>query len=587
MSLFLKVSRWIGLCFLVYSCSAKVDPPVKQGPSISFTGPKSFEPDGEFKVAGQCSPNGAKILITAPDGFDKESAECECVDGSMSECPAFQEVDFDFSTKNAEFTVKITDEKGNSETFVFKIKAKETTSGDASVTYDSSNSANTDEAFVFSGECEPDGTTFNIEAPEDVSPSEGSCECESGSLTSCTEFSFADFTGSSATFIFSPEGDADNSFEVVVSVRSAGEEVANLFGAPFGPYMEDGIQSTCLKSSDTKIICKGVYFDGENDVTSASGWASGATIAGYFNLEASTYIEDSKGEVWSVSSGTSAPVGRSGDHTTLGKITFTGRNSGNELVGIHGEHSRASALFDDGQVFSWNADNSPVERLTTGVHTAPIKYIYEGYSHECFIDKKDDLYCKTSTPSSTPAYQWTPSASEKAYSDVLSIYMGWNSGTPHDTLIRKTNGRIIVTTDITPTPSSTYTDTGITSSSSAGVFGYIPGKTTGEYLIIDSNGKLRNQDGIISGYGSSNVILGLAYNTATPYCVLSGDKKIYCSADTDMSSATVLGGYTDMKLLKTFYTEICGIRESGEIRCFGTRTGGDINNPTNIGTVED
>lgn len=380
------------------------------------------------------------------------------------------------------------------------------------------------------------------------------------------------------------------------TTQSAGEAAAATFGSPFGSYIEDGWNASCILLSKTKIVCKGSYYDGVNDVTQTTGWTSGATIRGYYNLEASTYIEDSEGEVWSIGqTGGTIPVGRSGSNTTLAKMTFTGRASGTKLVGISGDHQRATALFDNGQVFSWNAANAPGERLTSGSHTGPIKYLYDALLYECFIDSLDKMYCKDPSSSSTPAFSWTPSSSEEVFSNAKAMQMAYNIGgsAPWNAIVKHTNGHIYTSSTTSPTPSTTFTDTGLVALSSAGNFAYTPAHGVSgnkqEFLIIASNGKAYNSSGELASFGSSNKSVGAAATGVggKRHFILSGDGKVYGAVNADMASAEVFGGYDDVVMMRVLYRDVCVIRSNNEVRCAGTNTGGTYTAPTLLGTRED
>jgi hypothetical protein len=367
---------------------------------------------------------------------------------------------------------------------------------------------------------------------------------------------------------------------------SDGKQVANIFGSPFGSYMEDGLMSTCILLSDQVISCRGDYYNGDNDVTTTSGWDPGAKIQSYFNLEASTYIEDTKGEIWSVGFyATFVPVGRAGPSDQLIKMAFPGRHAGNKLVGISGEHQRASALFDDGQVYSWTGQDVPAPRLMAGSHTPPIKYLYNAYGHECFIDAKDDLYCQVSDPS-VPGYLWTPTPKDMALSDVESLSMPWN--TPDivpDIVIRRTSGAIYTAPRYTPARSSSFKNTGVVSIDAAGNFGYAAAFGTQEFLAIDREGKLHNSSGVISHLGTTHKMVGVSYNRVNGFhhFVLTAEGKIYGAANADMREAKTFGEYSDYIMMRVFYRDICGIRSNGEVLCVGLNTKGSFESPTVIG----
>jgi hypothetical protein len=366
----------------------------------------------------------------------------------------------------------------------------------------------------------------------------------------------------------------------------AGAVAAAVFGAPFGNYMEDGLSAVCAKLSNTIISCKGSFFDGVNDLTTITGWSTGASIRGYYTLEATTFIEDSNGDIWSVGGNSSTPIGRTGIATDLIKMTFTGKNPGTHLLGIHGEHQRASALFDDGQLFSWAASNAPAVRLAAGSHTNPIKYIYEGYGHECFIDSLNDLYCKTSTPNAA-AYTWTPTSAEKVTSNALAVSMPYNAGRPWDIVLKKTDGKLYTAVGPNLLSSSVLTDTGIVASEAAGLFGFSPIVGIEEFLAIDTNGSLHNKSGVLSSFGTNNLAVGASYGGVGGYnnFVLSNGQ-LLGSAVEAMTSTEAFGGFNDVTAMRSYYQDVCAIRANKEVYCAGQNAGGTYAAPTLLGTMQ-
>ena len=379
-----------------------------------------------------------------------------------------------------------------------------------------------------------------------------------------------------------------------VDAADPAEIVFDIFGAPID-YWEDGFRHFCLKLNSTELSCTSGYAAADGDWSTILG--AGVTIDRIFVLEATVYVVDSDGDIWSFAQTSidQRPVGRTGSFSVPAKMSFP--SSVGEVVSIAGHHFNACVTFDSGQVWCWHDESTaPVQQIISSAELS-----IGGFTHHCYIDTVNDLYCSAHDRGETglpfdisPSLEGSNVVGYVSNHFFDSTFMSFPvSGNP-SSLAMYSDGTV----------STSFSEDRV-GSVQAGFFHSGPGRAVAgnnaansmRYIaFISFNGQLVHQTQtssmvVNSSLGNSNLDVGFSYrfNASTvKVSVLRDDGTIYVDDDFTVlnTSSPSFGGslYNDFIALKAHSMDICGVRANNDIYCAGAYSGGTIASPVFMGT---
>jgi|GEM_PF-3411349 len=539
-------------------------------------------------IGGTCSPNSVgSIEIQAPSESHNFPLTCDCVNNLISNCVDpngnRNQVSEFFSFEN---NIRATITNG-ANTANHNITVSVHPPRDEPPKVDLSIPSTIDplEPITISGTCSHDGQghiTLTSEQNFTMTPSGPiTCGCQGGNIVNC----------SSSQIVLS----ASDTIHIQMAIPSSDQYVSNHYDIEVTPitdlifgeheaYWEDGGKGMCAKISPTSLMCVSGEPSGQGIMGGDGDWKDrlvGATIEMVTCTETVCFVVDSAQNVWSWTHGPSTvvptqPIGRNYEnvsedyvHQIPGIIDFEGVPQGN-LIQVQGTHSDTTFLYDSGELWSFTGQSKPVRVASNAVA------VYPGPDRYCYLSDTHQLICQD-TNRKAPFHP--DNVSDQTLTEDVLAYTSNNFATlsKFGSLTVFTDGRVIQDIHGTQTQLPNTINAGRFDAYNRMIVDW-----KGNTCFINDQGQVLYNGIVQVSMGNDNVGIYCSSNriNGQQNAVLK-DGKLYSDIRID---APIVGGYDDVIDFRGTIEDICLIRATLEIRCYGEQSQGTVENPVLVGT---